>query len=307
MTLTNGEIDWILHDNVNAYLYDLEGQKAILANEFEVTTVSVPRVELLNAVIDNAREFDPYDRFFTPLMRTYYDLLYAPQDHVIVPDDGDVARDILGAKSVLPLKRDAILVPLMEEVARHDSAFVYDRRGKALLLLEGGAISSLPLGQEHAFAFSLLKEGGYDMHDLMENIADVDLDGDEAERLLSSIDPVPFTREAMAREWAKTRGGDMLISEASKVRTPAGNLVIRRFPENKFPCVQVYFEGALGRADLISQTEWNSDYNCLSTHAYDSEHEESHDTDYDLRGKFAPSMALELLDSLGSQAEEEER
>jgi hypothetical protein len=310
MALTTGEIDWILHDNVNTYLYNMEGQQAILANEYEITTVEVPRVDLLNAIIDNCWDFDPYERFFKPLMQLFHE----PLEHVLVPDDGDRARDILGAKSILPIERSKILVPLMEEVARHDSAFVYDRVLDQVVRLQGGEVDTISLGMEPAFAYALLQDHGYDTNDLMLGADSWDLDyraptdGSYVARdFLARMDPVPFTREAMAHEWAQSAEGKDLIEEASKVRTPVGNLVIRRNIEDKFPGVQVYLEGLRGGADLVSQTEWESEWSCLHTLAYDAEHDEPQEIGYDLRGIYAPSMAPELLESLGSQAEEEER
>lgn len=312
MALTTGEIDWILHDNVNTYLYDLEGQRAILANEYEITTVEVPRVDLLNAIIDNCRDFDPYERFFDPLASVR--LLSRANNYEHVTDLDGRARDILGGNSILPIERSKILVPLMEEVARHDSAFVYDRVLDQVVRLQGGKVDTIILGMESAFAYALLQDHGYDTNDLMLGADSWDLDyraptdGSYVARdFLTRMDPVPFTREAMAHEWAQSAEGKDLIEEASKVRTPAGNLVIRRNIEDKFPGVQVYLEGLCGGADLVSQTEWESEWSCLHTLAYDAEHDEPQETGYDLRGIYAPSMAPELLESLGSQAEEEER
>ena len=309
MALTTGEIDWILHDNVNTYLYDMECQRAILANEYEITTVEVPRVDLLNAIIDNCRDFDPYERFFDPLASVRF-LSRANKCEHVTDLDGR-ARDILGGNSILPIERSKILVPLMEEVARHDSAFVYDRVLGQVVRLQDGMIDCIHLDTECAFAYALLQDHGYSVRNLMLGAESLGLDYHGAIRgaqdILARMDPVPFTRDAMAREWAQSAEGKDLIEEASKVRTPVGNLVIRRNIGDNFPGVQVYLEGLRGGADLVSQTEWESEWRCLHTLAYDAEHDEPQETGYDLRGIYAPSMAPELLESLGSQAEEEEK
>ncbi len=307
MALTTGEIDQILRDNFKTCLYDMEGQQAILANEYEITTVEVPRVDLLNAIIDNCRDFDPYERFFDPLMKLFYE----PQEHVLVPDDGGRARDILGGNAILPIQRSKILVPLMEEVARHDSAFVYDRGMGSIVRLQGGKVDTINLGTEWAFAYALLQDRGNVTNNLMLGADSWYFDHhgafDGAQYILARMDPVPFTREAMAREWAQSAWGNNLIEEASKVSTPAGNLRIVRDFQDEFPGVCVYLEGSHREASIINQTEWNGDRNRLQTFTYDAEHDEPQVTDYDLRGRFAPHTFSEAIESPGSQSEEEER
>jgi hypothetical protein len=222
MGLDKEQIDWILGNGRNSYLYDTESGTAIIANSSEVELYAIDPSELLYALIDNVKQFDPYE-----FLHLEPDALVR---HTWVMEDRQGVRDILSSDWLQPMDHGLVrsLKAIMYVDGRESTC--YDRASEQIVKFGNGRVfTSGPLIPEEAYAFIVMEEL---------DLANFDMCPDREHRawFIDKTDLIPFTREALAREWSRS---PLFHEMFESVQTPVGDLRVKVSDDMNHPGISV--------------------------------------------------------------------
>jgi hypothetical protein len=222
MALTEDETDEILNyqilncDTLGHWLYDVEGQKAIDVFHGKARAIDLPRVEMLNAIIDNDKR--PLKNGKTiELSWGYLSWRFSDFRAVFLKEvQAEALRALISSESVYPMSRERLYLPLLKEVAERDEIYLFDPshdHQRIVHLDHGSVVDQRVESPVDALAFCALHDAGDDFLDTLDGGREVDA------RYLEGLDPIPFTKESIMREWGNSFEGRMLLSEAIGART----------------------------------------------------------------------------------------
>jgi hypothetical protein len=229
MALSKDEIDDILYYELNNrywlydvkgyWLYDVEDQKAIDVFHTEAHTearaVNLPRVEMLNAMIDNDKR--PQNGQTIELTWNYLSSKFSDFREVFLKEiQTEALRALISSESVYPMSKERLYLPLLKEVADRDEIYLFDRSSdhpKIVHLDHGSMVDQRVESPVDALAFCALHDTGDDFLDTLDGGRKVDA------HYLEQLDPIPFTKESIMREWGNSIEGRTLLSEAIGTRT----------------------------------------------------------------------------------------